>query len=78
MFSTLLAMLVGLVDGSDSGSGSGPFLWMAGKVPRLPVDSLQIALEAGSATATAVPIATTSALSLKYIVVVAFPSCPSA
>ena len=78
MFSALLAMLVGLVDGlgSGSGSGSGPFLWMAGKVPRLPVDSLQIALEAGSATA--FPIATTSAPSLKSIVIVSCPSCLSA
>ena len=46
MLSALLAMLAGLVDGYGHGPASA-FPWMAGKVPRLPVDRLQIALEAG-------------------------------
>ena len=79
MFSALLTMLVGLVKDSDSRPGPLllPFLWMAGKVPRLPVDRLQIALEAGTAgTAILTPTGTaTTASSLTSIVVV---SCLSA
>ena len=79
MFSALLTMLVGLVKDSDSRPGPLllPFLWMAGKVPRLPVDRLQIALEAGTTgTAILTPTGTaTTASSLTSIVVV---SCLSA
>jgi hypothetical protein len=78
MFSALLAMLVGLIDDSESRPGPLllPFLWMAGKVPRLPVDRLQIALEAGTTgTAILIPIGTgtATASSLTSIVVVSFP-----
>lgn len=71
MFSALLAMLVGLVDGSPS-IGT-PFPWMAGKVPRLPVDRLQIALEDGILIPIGTATSPTVGSSLTSIVVVSFP-----